>query len=277
MSLGTNIRDFRSQLNLTQKELADQLNVTAQAVSRWEQDLVEPSVDTLKKMATIFSISLDELLSQTQENESLPQPNLSQPSYDTRRQIGVCETCNRVILEGEAIHRHQFSRNQKLVQCDGCNQERLLTIKKSQIKETKKRRFWGFFWGVSVGGLSLYATIQGSMDGSLTPDAALVGYGLSYALFAFLFSFTAKNNFVSNFFWEITSWGFVKMPGVIFSLDIDGLLFLIGAKILFFFIGIGIALIAGTFALMLSLLLAMFVFPFSLYNSFKHPEKTDVN
>ena len=276
MSLGTTIRDHRSRLGLTQKELADQLNVTAQAVSRWEQDIVEPSIETLKKMSHIFSTSLDEFLTNqvvvTPTQPQVPQP----PIYDTRRQIGVCETCNRVIVEGELIHRHSFSRNQKVIQCDTCNTQRLVKLKETQIRSTKWKRFWGLFMGLLVGGFLLYATISGSLDGTLDTETALVGYLTSYAAFAFLFTFTAKNNFVHDFFWEITSWGFVRMPGVIFSFDFDGLLFLIGAKIILFFIGIGIALIAGSIALIISLILAMFVFPFSLYNSFKHPEKTDV-
>jgi len=274
MSLGKTIRDNRTHLDLTQKELADKLNVTAQAVSRWEQDIVEPSIETLKKMSLIFSTSLDQFLTNP-TIVTITQPQV-QPVYDTRRQIGVCETCNKVILEGELIHRHSVSRNQKVIQCDTCNTQRLAKLKETQIRSTKWKRFWGLFWGLLVGGFLLYATISGSVDGTLETDAALVGYVTSYAVFAFLFTFTAKNNFVHDFFWEITSWGFVRMPGIIFSFDFDGLLFLIGAKIILFFIGIGIALIAGSIALIISLILAMFVFPFSLYNSFKHPEKTDV-
>jgi hypothetical protein len=85
-----------------------------------------------------------------------------------------------------------------------------------------------------------------------------------------------KNNFIHDFFWEVTSWGFVRMPGIIFSFDIDGLLFLITAKIIFFFIGIGLSIVAGGFALVLCLLLAGLVLPVSLFNSFNNPDKTSI-
>jgi transcriptional regulator with XRE-family HTH domain len=276
MSLGEKIRFYRTQLNLTQKDLAEQLSVTAQAVSRWEQDIVEPGLDTLKSMSEIFSVSLDNLLS----NDFVPPSpaSLNTPLAEPfKRQIGVCEICNKPILEGEPLHRVRHSRSHQGIYCESCNQERLERIKKDQIRITKKQRIWGFIWGILGGGFGLYLTINGLNQGFLSNiNELFVGIAFSYALFAFLFTFTMKNNFIHNFFWDITSWGFVKMPGVIFSLDFDGLLFLIGAKILFFFIGLGIALLTGTFALIISLILAGFVFPFSLYNSFVHPEKTDV-
>ena len=42
MSLGNNISFLRKQKKLTQEQLADQLNVTRQTVSRWEADEVIP-------------------------------------------------------------------------------------------------------------------------------------------------------------------------------------------------------------------------------------------
>ena len=43
MTLGTNIRKFRNEKDMTQKDLADELHCTPQAVSRWEADEVEPN------------------------------------------------------------------------------------------------------------------------------------------------------------------------------------------------------------------------------------------
>jgi transcriptional regulator with XRE-family HTH domain len=52
----------RKRLNLTQDALAEQLGVTAQAVSKWENDLSCPDITMLPKLADIFHISTDELL-----------------------------------------------------------------------------------------------------------------------------------------------------------------------------------------------------------------------
>ena len=45
--LGEKIKALRSENALTQKDLAEKLYVTAQAVSRWENNEVEPSINTI--------------------------------------------------------------------------------------------------------------------------------------------------------------------------------------------------------------------------------------
>lgn len=286
MTLGEKIRHYRTLEKLTQKQFADKVNVTAQAVSRWEQDIVEPSIQTLRRMSEIFNVSLDEFLSNSfiPKEESSPEPppapiiiqQMSQDKVDNRRTIGVCEHCNRPILEGEKIHRHQIGlRNSRnLVLCESCDQKRIISIQTEKMNMTKKNRFWGFFWGLVFSSPFLYGAFSGFFSGNLTLEAFLTGLVVAYVLFSFFFTYTMKNNFIHSFFWEITSWGFVRLPGIIFSFDIDGLLFLITAKIILFFIGIGIAIVAGSFALILSLLLSGFVLPFALFNSYTNPEKT---
>lgn len=61
MNIGPKIRELRINAGLTQKNLADMLYVTYQAVSRWEKGDTEPSFDTLKKMCEVFNCSLDEI------------------------------------------------------------------------------------------------------------------------------------------------------------------------------------------------------------------------
>lgn len=56
---GKKIKDLRVKNNLTQIDLAERLNVTPQAVSRWELDIVEPGLDTMRDMANLFGIDLD--------------------------------------------------------------------------------------------------------------------------------------------------------------------------------------------------------------------------
>lgn len=288
MTLGEKIRTYRAQVNLTQKDLADKVNVTAQAVSRWEQDIVEPSIDTLRRMSEIFSVSLDDLLSNTAPTkpvDALPaQPIIIQQApqvpFDQRRTIGVCEQCNKPILEGEAIHRHTHrmgrASSRTLVLCGSCNQIRIDNRIAEQLRVTKKKRFWGLFWGLLVGGFLAFSSFQGLFSGQLESESFYVGLGLSYLVFSFLFTYIMDNNFIHGFFWEITSWGFVKLPGVIFSFDIDGLIFLITAKIALFFIGLGISIFAGGIALLISIGLSGLVMPFALIDSFTNPDKTSL-
>lgn len=62
MALGDNIRKFRKRKGLTQGELAKQLFVTTQAVSKWERGEAEPGIDHICRMAELMKISTDALL-----------------------------------------------------------------------------------------------------------------------------------------------------------------------------------------------------------------------
>jgi len=61
-TLGKRIMQHRKQLGLTQDQLAEKLGVTAQAVSKWENDQSCPDITMLPKLAELFSISVDALL-----------------------------------------------------------------------------------------------------------------------------------------------------------------------------------------------------------------------
>lgn len=62
MSLGKKIKEHRQHMKLSQLKLAEKLNVTQSAVSKWELDIFEPDSETLKKLAQYFGTSTDELL-----------------------------------------------------------------------------------------------------------------------------------------------------------------------------------------------------------------------
>ena len=63
MNLGETILKLRKQKNMTQSELAQKLNVTDKAVSKWERNVSCPDVYTITKIAEIFNVSVDELMS----------------------------------------------------------------------------------------------------------------------------------------------------------------------------------------------------------------------
>lgn len=63
MEFNEKLQKLRKQKNLTQEELAESLFVSRTAISKWESGRGYPSIDSLKAIATFFSISIDELLS----------------------------------------------------------------------------------------------------------------------------------------------------------------------------------------------------------------------
>ena len=60
--MNNRIRHFRLKSKLTQQQLADLMDVTRQAVTRWESGTVEPSTENLITLAQIFDCSVDELV-----------------------------------------------------------------------------------------------------------------------------------------------------------------------------------------------------------------------
>lgn len=70
--LGKFIYELRKENNLTQKELADKINVTDKAVSRWENGKNYPDIEMLQSLGEIFGVSVSELL----EGQRLEQEQL---------------------------------------------------------------------------------------------------------------------------------------------------------------------------------------------------------
>ena len=56
------IKKLRKEKNLTQKQLADMLGVTYQAVSKWERGLNIPDISTLKEISRIFNVDMDTMI-----------------------------------------------------------------------------------------------------------------------------------------------------------------------------------------------------------------------
>lgn len=55
------IKQYREELGMTQAQLAAALGVAQNHISRWEHGTVNPSTDTLRKMAEIFSCRMDDI------------------------------------------------------------------------------------------------------------------------------------------------------------------------------------------------------------------------
>ena len=56
------LKTLREQHNLTQEQLAEQVLVTRQAVSRWETGETQPNTETLKLLSRLYDVSINTLL-----------------------------------------------------------------------------------------------------------------------------------------------------------------------------------------------------------------------
>ena len=72
MSLGNKLAEARKKHNLTQEQLAERLDVTRQAVSRWESDAAYPETDKIVRRAQILEVSCDYLLQDGVDEKGKP-------------------------------------------------------------------------------------------------------------------------------------------------------------------------------------------------------------
>lgn len=62
MELSTQIRKYRTQMNLSQEELAERIYVTRQSISNWENGKNYPDIHSLLLLSTLFGVSVDQLI-----------------------------------------------------------------------------------------------------------------------------------------------------------------------------------------------------------------------
>ena len=103
MSLATNLANLRKKHNLTQMELAEKLNVSRQAISRWEVGAAVPSTDNLKTLSVLYGVSVDDILKG--ETTSVPQssdlsdsPQETPSSHSSNKKSKIIFACALFLL-----------------------------------------------------------------------------------------------------------------------------------------------------------------------------------
>ena len=68
MTIGNRIRTLRKQLNYSQEYVAEQLNVTRQAVSKWEKDISSPDTNNIIQLAQLLNSTVEYIASGNKDN-----------------------------------------------------------------------------------------------------------------------------------------------------------------------------------------------------------------
>lgn len=82
MTFGEKIQKLRKEASLSQEELAYQLNVSRQAISKWERDNGYPETEKIVRMSKIFHVTLDYLLNE--EETQTQEPKAERGIYVSR-------------------------------------------------------------------------------------------------------------------------------------------------------------------------------------------------
>ena len=118
MSLGKKLSGYRRDAGYTQQQLGDLLNVSAQAVSKWENDQAEPDLQMLRRLCLIYKIKMDDLFDEeSAATERAPQAESAAPAGRAgsaeekappssvpaeRKPLGHCVSCGKAVYKGNA-------------------------------------------------------------------------------------------------------------------------------------------------------------------------------
>ena len=69
-TMGEMIVELRKAKGMTQKDLAEQMNVTDKAVSKWERDLACPDINSIPRLAEALGVSVEQLLNVSKQEKS---------------------------------------------------------------------------------------------------------------------------------------------------------------------------------------------------------------
>ncbi len=117
ITLGQRIQAGRKAAHLSQEALGEQLQVSRQAVSKWESDATIPELENLIAMSRIFGVSVGQLLGV--ESEPAPQEEAetdAPPAELTERELEAVERIAEKYAEALSAHQKpKWSRRRKIV------------------------------------------------------------------------------------------------------------------------------------------------------------------
>ena len=296
MTLGQKIKKLRGDRNLTQKDLADQVHVTFQTVSKWENDENEPDVATLRELSKLFGCTMDYLLSEEEVVDEPVQEIVEKPAETPvveqvtktiiihQKELHVCRRCNKDIPEDELYvekltKRERHGRSWSTVPAgeafyhktcwDEVVAERAAQAARERADQAHRGRVKCFGWGIAAGAIALIASLLIMLIGckdTIHPGLAILNSALiSYFAFAMIYCIVSGSYIGEVFVW--CAGASIKFPGLIFSWSIEGFIWVIAMKILFAIIGFIFGLFALVFGILLSAALGGISFPFVLIHN----------
>lgn len=267
MTLGNLLASKRKMANLTQQQVGDALNVSPQAVSKWENDLAQPDLASLKRLAELYGVPVSQLIDAADEEKTpeepapepapeptpAPQPSVTYIEVPQKPVLAVCEDCNKPLYEGKDIVRgvaYHGKTSVPYVICAKCNQKRKKSTAYSLLNEAQKAKRLAITLGI------IFALIVG-IGLFFVPQIRFWSILLGFCTFCLTSCVVIDESFVGEMWQTMISWSF-HAPGVIFTLDLDGLTWLIAVKLLFWILGAIFAVLAFLFGTAVGFVFAPF-------------------
>ncbi len=278
MQYGEKISALRKQKGMTQAELGAKLNVTFQAVSKWERGESLPDFETMSRIAKLFGVPITYFEEDSEDEQSEQECERQSDSLSAQNMIGICRECGKVVSDGEEAEREPH------IICKDCSKriadekekaaksaaelrrkkaESMQALQKYKKEENVKCANRGLICSAIITGVVIALILVFVVLDGVRGDYSGMGYTLLGAFITFVFLYP----FIAQLFWDglvrdmvLFGGKIVGMPGVIFSLDLDGIIFLVGVKILFALIKMLIFIITLLFGVLITVIVAPFSF-----------------
>lgn len=273
MEFGEKIATLRKSKSMTQAELGSELNVTFQAVSKWERGESLPDFATMSKISKLFGVPLEYFDEGGENAVNEAAAADAAVKEDTKPMLGVCKVCGKAVFKGEefltipsivckSCHDREVKEEQRKKAEAKENAERK---KRFELQQAKRRRNTGLI----AGGASACALlIIFAISAGVNKDVAVFFGGLVVSVFAF--------TFISQMVWDgvvrtvcCEGGKIIGTPGVIFTLDLDGFIFLIAVKILFAVLKFLVFLLTSVLFVLVAILISPFTFVPSLLSNIR--------
>lgn len=96
MTLGQKLRKIRSKFGLSQEQLAEVINVSRQAITKWENDGGLPDVSNLQEISEVFGVTVDYLLN---DDSNLP-------ALSMKKKLDRNKYKNKVVMYSEVLKEY---------------------------------------------------------------------------------------------------------------------------------------------------------------------------
>lgn len=272
--IGEKIKELRVKNNMTQKNLADRLFVTAQAVSRWEKGEVEPSLSTVAILAQIFGVSTDEIIGVEKTVDEKSANNDAKESHrePERNPIARCTYCYGDIYDNSDIIRVR-SGDYAGIKCRKCAEElitqivedREVAVRNSRLICMRSARIKSI---VAIILLAILPTIGVIASSSSGLWLNVLDWVLSYLVLFYPISAALGTLFLRNVFIGRLANQVLNFWPLVF--DKEGRFTGVKKALFISFPGKIVKIISFPAAVITYVVVSPFVFPYAIYKSFKN-------
>lgn len=283
MTLGKKLALQRKAIGLSQEEVALKIRVNAKTVTDWENNIGEPTIQNLRDLSDLFEISLDDLLDTGKGVDDVAIGfckncgiSINEKNLGTKEPVVLCRRCvevNKAQQKREEMKAKALKERQEKAQ----RARRMAEYNafKDRQRTIRKKKALSFFIAAIPTLLWLAYVVYTQLE-EFNQTWSIVGAVIGYCIFSFVALLFYDGPVRDLLVYMCTA--SIKWPGLVYTFDWDGFLWVIAMKALFMIIGFVFGLLCGILGIVLGLLIAPFVFPYKLIKmsyDIRHADLTD--